>query len=173
MGTKSNVGFAIFLMVCAVFYMYWITDNSYYETYYEYDNETIFNGSLVPPEVILTNNLSIVCVSGYSETVRNVPSSVMKDVYERDNITKSTETAVDHIIPLCLGGSNHIDNLRAMYVVEKVKKDNLERYLCNSHVCDGDININYAHAMIFANWQEFYKEIFGEVPLNESFYTKI
>jgi len=83
------------------------------------------------------------------------------EVYERDDIVKSEKTAIDHIIPLCLGGSNHIDNLRAMYINEKVLKDNLERYLCNSHVCDGEIDINYAQYRMYENWSSYYKEIYG------------
>lgn len=110
---------------------------------------------------ILTNNLSIICVSGYSSTVRDVSESLKQEVYERDNITKSNETAIDHIISLCLGGSNVITNLRAMYVSEKVKKDNLERYLCNNKVCDGLIDINYAQRRMWEDWRSYYEEIYN------------
>lgn len=121
---------------------------------------TIENSS-VSTQLILTNNLSIVCVSGYSATVRDVSDKLKNEIYQRDGIIRSDKTAIDHIIPLCLGGSNHPDNLRAMFVSEKVKKDNLERYLCNSHVCDGDIDINYAQRRIYENWSSFYEEIYG------------
>ena len=80
---------------------------------------------------ILTNNLTILCVSGYSATVRDVSESLKQEVYERDNITKSSKTAIDHIIPLCLGGSNDIKNLSLEWVQNTFNIDIQTKYHFN------------------------------------------
>jgi hypothetical protein len=54
-----------------------------------------------------------VCVSGYSQRVRNVPASEKRQVYAEYGIRthSSGQYEVDHLIPLELGGSNSIRNL--------------------------------------------------------------
>ena len=160
MNKKASYSIIIAVVVAILVLGYWYLT----QPYKEINNPSISVLNLSSYNLsdnILTDNLTIVCVSGYSTTVRNVSNSLKNQVYQRDNITKSKETAIDHIIPLCLGGSNHISNLRAMYITDKVKKDNLERYLCNSHVCDGEIDINYAQERIYRDWYSYYLEIYG------------
>ena len=54
------------------------------------------------------------CVPGYSRKVRNVPAEMKREVYREYGITShgSGDYEVDHLIPLELGGSNSIKNLR-------------------------------------------------------------
>jgi len=65
------------------------------------------------PGDVLTSDPKIVCVSGYTKRVRNVPQSLKEQVYREYGITsrQSGEYEIDHIISLELGGSNSIRNL--------------------------------------------------------------
>jgi hypothetical protein len=127
-------------------------------------NSILPNASLAPGDV-LTSNLSIICHSGYSATVRDVPQSLRLEVFARDGVaypqpTGSTE--LDHIIPLCLGGSNDKKNLFVEFAEPRPgfhEKDKLEDYLCH-HVCSGEINIDYAQQRIAQNWYSYYLEIY-------------
>ena len=62
------------------------------------------------PGDVLTSDPKIVCVSGYTKTVRNVPQALKKQVYREDKITSRLpgEDEIDHIISLELGGSNSV-----------------------------------------------------------------
>ena len=153
---KKGRGIILFILCVGVFAIAVLT---LYPDSQSIINHSSTNRTLLP-EDILTNNLTIICVSGYSATVRDVSDSLKNEVYSRDNIIKSNLTAIDHIVPLCLGGSNVIHNLRAMYISEKVKKDNLERYLCNDKVCTGEINIDYAQQKMASDWYSYYQEIY-------------
>jgi len=126
----------------------------------------VLENSTLASNLILTNNLSIICVSGYSSTVRDVPLSLKKKVAEREGINYyqyHSVVEVDHRIPLCLGGSNDIDNLMIQFnkTFGYKEKDKLENYLCHN-VCDGEININYAQDKIYNDWEGYYTEIYGE-----------
>ena len=130
-------------------------------------NQTINIANILPsvPGDILTNNLTIICVSGYSATVRDVPQSLREEVFARDNVfypQPTGTTELDHIIPLCLGGSNEANNLFVEFAEPRPgykEKDKLENYLCD-HVCAGEINIDYAQQRIAENWYLYYQEIY-------------
>jgi hypothetical protein len=114
---------------------------------------------------ILTNNLTIICVSGYSSTVRDVPQSLRKKIFARDNVSypqPTGTTELDHLVPLCLGGSNSEENLWVQFAPEYKEKDKLENYLCDN-VCDRKINITYAQQRIADNWYSYYAEILETV----------
>lgn len=120
------------------------------------------NLNLAPGEV-LTNNLTIICVSGYSATIRDVPQRLREEVFARDNVPypqPAGTTELDHIIPLCLGGDNSEDNLFVEFAPEYKQKDKLENYLCD-HVCSGEIDINYAQNRIARDWYSYYLEVYG------------
>ena len=97
-----------------------------------------------------------VCVSGYSKTVRNVPESLKKKVYESYGVTHHPKGSyeVDHLIPLSIGGSNDIKNLWPEAAEPKPgfrQKDGLENRL-RSLVCKGDLMLEEAQAIISTNW---------------------
>src|SRR5258708_28839464 len=62
---------------------------------------------------VLTTDTSVICVSGYTQTVRDVPLSEKQQVFAEYGIDWSLHSGyeVDHIISLELGGSNEISNL--------------------------------------------------------------
>lgn len=136
-------------------------------------NETIIlnnTHSILPnpnlsPGDVLTNNLTIICISGYSANVRDVPQKLREEVFARDNIPypqPTGTTELDHIVPLCLGGSNDEKNLFVEFAEPRPgykEKDKLENYLCD-HVCSGEINIDYAQQRIAKDWYSYYLEVY-------------
>lgn len=108
-------------------------------------------------------DLATFCNPGYTKTVRDVPQSLKKEVYKRYGITwhKGDRKECDHLVPLCLGGSNDIKNLWPQsYLTEPWnahKKDVLELRL-RRLVCTGHLNLQEAQQAIATNWIEAYKK---------------
>jgi hypothetical protein len=73
-----------------------------------------------------------------------------------------SEYELDHIVPLCLGGSNNSSNLQLQPWAEAKKKDELEILSCKM-VRAGRLNIDAARSL-FTNWRTSYKEVFGVEP---------
>jgi len=104
-----------------------------------------------------------VCVSGYSGSVRNVPISTKKQVYDEYGITHhvSGEYEVDHFISLELGGSNDIANLwpePANPTPGFHQKDLVENYL-HEQVCSGMITLQEAQQKISHDWVSVYSSV--------------
>lgn len=116
------------------------------------------------PGDVLTNNLTIICVSGYSATVRDVPQSLRLEVFKRDNVIYPQQTGtteLDHLVPLCGGGSNNINNLWVEFAEPRPgfhEKDILESCMCKL-ICNGSIDINRAQERIANDWYNWYLEI--------------
>ena len=112
------------------------------------------------PGAVLTTNTSVICVSGYTQTVRNVPDSEKEKVFAEYGIDWSLHSGyeVDHIISLELGGSNDISNLfPESYSIQYGArvKDKLENYL-HDQVCSGKLSIAAAQSEISTNWLKYY-----------------
>ena len=62
------------------------------------------------PGDVFEVTLQDICIPGYSKKVRAVPRSLRKQAYAKYGITSANEGdyQMDHLIPLCLGGSNSI-----------------------------------------------------------------
>ena len=104
---------------------------------------------------------AIVCVKGYSQSVRNVPASEKLAVYAAYSIAShaSGQYEVDHLISLELGGSNDIANLwpePADPVPGFHQKDRVENYL-HEQVCQGSISLPSAQHNIANNWLSVYQ----------------
>jgi hypothetical protein len=73
-----------------------------------------------------------------------------------------SEYELDHIVPLCLGGSNNSSNLQLQPWAEARKKDELELLACKA-VRSRRLNVEQGRAL-FTNWRTSYKEVFGVEP---------
>jgi hypothetical protein len=112
------------------------------------------------PGAILTTDKSIICVAGYTKTVRDVPDSVRQAVFKEYGIDYSLHSnyEVDHLISLELGGSNDISNLFPEgYSISHgaLEKDKFENYL-HSKICDGSITVQAAQNQIATDWLKYY-----------------
>ncbi len=121
------------------------------------------------PGDVLTSDPKIVCVSGYTKTVRNVPQALKEQVYREYGITsrQSGEYEIDHLISLELGGSNSIRNLfpqsfKTMPLNAHVK-DSLENRL-HDLACSGKITLAEAQQAIASNWTAAYVKYLGPLP---------
>jgi hypothetical protein len=108
------------------------------------------------PGAVLTTNTKIICVVGYTKTVRNVPLSEAKKVFAEYGISYSQHSnyEVDHLISLELGGSNDISNLfpeSHLIKNNSYTKDAFENYL-HSQVCSGKLSITEAQREISTDW---------------------
>lgn len=104
-----------------------------------------------------------VCKSGYSSSVRNVPTSVKNKVYAEYGITHHStgQYEVDHLVSLELGGSNDISNLWPEAASPKPgfhEKDKVENYL-HSQVCSGAVSLQQAQVEIATNWLDVYNKM--------------
>ncbi len=113
-----------------------------------------------------------ICVPGYSQKVRNVPSDVKQQVYAEYGIPSHQpgEYEIDHLISLELGGSNSLKNLWPQsYITQPWNahvKDKLENEL-HDEVCSGKIDLPTAQHDISTNWIAAYKKYFHtNLPLS-------
>ena len=121
------------------------------------------------PGDVLTSDPKLVCVSGYTRTVRNVPQSLKEQVYHAYGITSRQpgEYEIDHIISLELGGSNSVRNLYPeSYRTQPLNahvKDALENHL-HALACSGKIPLQEAQTAIAGNWTVAYEKYVGPLP---------
>ncbi len=113
------------------------------------------NKELTPGSIVSANKKEV-CVNGYSKRVRHVTSGLKEKVYESYGIYRRDKAywAIDHLVPLCAGGSNDQKNLWPMMKYAewgKNKKDTLERIGCKK-VCEGKINLQTFQHDIATNW---------------------
>lgn len=116
--------------------------------------------NLTPGDIITTNRKEI-CISGYSTKVRHVTSGMKEYIYRRYGIYERDKAhwAIDHLIPLCAGGSNSHKNLWPMRKYDewgKNKKDTLERIGCKK-ICSGKIEIKDFQRNISSDWIKSYR----------------
>jgi hypothetical protein len=114
-----------------------------------------------PGAVFRNAATSTICTSGYTKTVRDVPSSVKKQVYANYGIPypePSGSYELDHLVPLEIGGSNAIANLfpeAASPTPGFHEKDVVENYL-HEQVCSGALSLSVAQEQIADNWVAVY-----------------
>ena len=128
-------------------------------------NAPLLPDSKMTPGATLPVTRADICVPGYTQKVRNVPSDVKKQVYAEYGITthKAGDYEVDHLISLELGGSNSIKNLWPQsYKTQPWNahvKDALENEL-HAEVCDGRLDLATAQHDIATDWIAAYKKYF-------------
>jgi len=132
-------------------------------------NAPILPDPRLSPGDVLTSDPKIICASGYTQTVRNVPQSLKEQVYKEYGITSREpgEYEIDHIISLELGGSNSIRNLYPeSYKTRPLNahvKDTLENRL-HALACSGKITFQEAQKAIASNWTVAYVKYLGPLP---------
>ena len=121
------------------------------------------DAACTPGDIFPEATKEMICVPGYSKTVRNVPASVKDDVYASYNITSRVtgEYEVDHLVSLELGGSNDISNLWPELASPKPgfhEKDKVENWL-HDQVCKDAMTLQDAQVMIATDWREALKRM--------------
>lgn len=108
---------------------------------------------------------NMICTSGYTAVVRNVPESVKDKVFAEYGVKHHSGKTfeVDHIVPLELGGSNSILNLFPEPAPGFRKKDRLENRAHNL-VCDGKLALRSTQKAMARNWRTLYPKVFAGSP---------
>jgi hypothetical protein len=126
------------------------------------------NPRMTPGDVLTTDRKQI-CTSGYTKTVRNVPSSLKHQVYNAYGIPmhKPGDYEIDHLISLELGGSNSVRNLwpesfKSQPLNAHVK-DEIENKL-HEMICNGQIDVAQAQREIANDWTAAYTKYVGPLP---------
>lgn len=124
-------------------------------------NNQILPDFACSPGAVLTTDSKVICVSGYTKTVRNVTEATKKKVFAEYGIPYSQRSnyEVDHIISLELGGSNDISNLYPeSYLIKNgaKTKDIFENYL-HKQICNGKMEVAEAQKQISSDWFYYYQ----------------
>lgn len=124
---------------------------------------TLPDARCTPGSVYPKATRSVICRSGYSQAVRNVPESVKNGVYAAYGISSHSpgRYEVDHLVPLEAGGSNSTANLfpqRASPHPGFHEKDQLENAV-HARVCDGRLHLGDAQRRIARDWTRLYVDL--------------
>lgn len=113
---------------------------------------------LTPGSVLAASTVAKICTSGYTRTVRNVPTSTREQVYAAYAIAYPPAAGsyeLDHLIPLELGGDNAVTNLWPQPYHRGAGsadvKDHLENHL-HALVCAGQVALSDAQQAIAGDW---------------------
>jgi len=114
-----------------------------------------------PGSIIPNATKEVICVNGYTQTVRNVPEVEKEQVYAEYGIINHPAYSyeVDHIISLELGGDNSIANLWPEKYDDTYGariKDKAENNL-HAKVCSGQMTLVEAQYQIAHNWTAWIK----------------
>jgi 5-methylcytosine-specific restriction endonuclease McrA len=88
------------------------------------------------PSRLSDSTLDEICAPYYSSHQRmplNVSQAIKRRMLPPNRYIDEYE--LDHIIPLCLGGSNNSSNLQLQLWAEANQKDRLEQHACLVYVC--------------------------------------
>jgi hypothetical protein len=123
--------------------------------------DSILPDSRLTPGAVLSTDVQVVCVIGYSKTVRHTSGKLKASIYREYGIDKKSGTyAIDHLIPLSIGGADVAENLWPASLQtrpwNKGVKDRLELKL-HRLVCKKALDIRVAQKAIADNWIEAYK----------------
>jgi len=129
------------------------------------DLNFIYPNPTMTPGDILTTDANIVCVVGYTKTVRSVSEKLKNQIYAAYGVIDHNRDTyeMDHFIPLELGGSNSIKNLWPEPADPRPgfhEKDLVENYL-HRLVCKGQMDLNEAQRQIVTDWYKVYIQMKG------------
>jgi hypothetical protein len=110
----------------------------------------------VDPAVTQADIRSTICLSGYTAAVRPPESQTEEfkftEAYPAYGLAPGTQSELDHLVPLELGGANDAANLWPEAGPVPNPKDSVEGVL-NSAVCDGRISLASAQRAIARDWE--------------------
>jgi len=110
----------------------------------------------VDPAITQADLRSTICSSGYTETVRppegQTEAFKFDEAYPAYGIAAGTESELDHLVPLELGGANDAANLWPEAGALPNPKDAVEDAL-NRAVCDGQVSLARAQRAIARDWE--------------------
>jgi hypothetical protein len=127
-------------------------------------SEGLPDHACTPGDVFATATPEVICVPGYTKTVRNVSVATKKFIYSEYGLSypqPSGAYEADHLIPLELGGSNEVSNLFPEAAAPSPgfhEKDLVENYLHNQ-VCAGAISLAFAQMQIATDWRVVYQSL--------------
>ncbi len=127
------------------------------------------NDRRISPGAVFPVGVSRICQPGYATSVRDVPESEKRHVYDEYGIVSHSpgQYEIDHVIPLELGGDNSIKNLWPQLNDHPRgylnSKDVLENRL-HVLVCAGRVALIGAQRAIASNWVSEFHAILGYWP---------
>ena len=120
---------------------------------------------LCTPGAVETTDLAVICGQSTRER-RHVTAVERREVFAEYGIPfpSTEEYEVDHLVPLCAGGSNDIGNLWPQAADPPPgfhEKDRLEQQLCHQ-VCAGRMTPADAQHLIATDWVLAYDAMIGD-----------
>jgi hypothetical protein len=117
------------------------------------------------PGDVMTVDKDTLCVTGYTQTVRDVSAATKGKVFISYGVdpARSSEYEVDHLISLELGGSNDVTNLWPQPLNGQwgaKTKDRLENRL-HFDICRGATTVEDAQHDIATNWYATFQRLLG------------
>lgn len=108
---------------------------------------------LCSPGDVETTSLAVICGRRASSR-RHVDAAVKRRVLAEYGVPwlERASFEVDHVVPLCLGGSNAISNLWPQPIVDARVKDAAE-VLAHREVCSGRTRVSVAQAAFAHDWR--------------------
>jgi hypothetical protein len=84
---------------------------------------------------------------------RHVDEAMRRRVFAEYDVPWAERSAyeVDHLVPLCLGGSNELANLWPER--SHAEKDRVEARLCR-RVCAGEVSLDWAQRVMMIDWRQ-------------------
>ncbi len=89
--------------------------------------------------------LSVICTPGYATAHRMSPARAHEIKRSMLGWRHAGDYELDHIVPLCLGGTNDLSNLQLQPWPEAHEKDKLEWKACRE-VCAGTVSLDVARS---------------------------
>ena len=106
----------------------------------------------------------IICVSGYSSTVRDVSMHLKKKVFLQYGINYPVPFGsyeIDHLIPLSLGGNNEVSNLwpKSATPFPGFWEKNITGNYLKEEICAGRVALRVAQQHMADNWFLIYQNM--------------
>jgi len=117
-----------------------------------------------PGAVFEDSTKEIICVSGYSKTVRKVSQKLKNEIFASYGVEYPVSFGsyeIDHLIPLSLGGSNEVANLwpKSAEPFPGFFEKNVTGNYLKEEVCLGKIDLYVAQKRIAEDWFLIYQNI--------------